>query len=353
MQLHEFMCPQVCPDNQWLRDNPGALADYPASLITLCDFDAGMLHFQKNKQRALASLPISALDSVEDLGMNKAERTIELVQSLRGRVRGAIVANMRDAAPFDPELYFGREVNILQYNRRKGCRSAVLWRLPGYYEPSEKLGGTFQREVTETLRFRDKKPKIFWRGAFSGGRWLNPWHRSTPGKPTDIAAIEAAAPWNSRALAVLFGAANSDFCDLRFGINRRKLNLKPGEPPKNRFMGRQVKPEVMLEHRYLLCPAGHDVATQTYWILNTNSVALKEETEYEVLPDYFLKPWVHYVPIAPGLTDLREKFDYLEANPVLCEAIVERAQEAYARIIRPEPWQEAEEIVLDRLGVKI
>lgn len=355
MQLHEFMCPQVCPQPNWLRDKPAMLSDYPASLITLCDFDAGTLHFQKNNKRALASAPISALDSPDDirkLRMNKADRTIALVQSLRGRVRGTIVANMRDAAPYDPEFYFGREMNIVQYNRRKGSQSAVLWRLPDYYEPSRKLGGTFQRKVTETLRFRDKKPRIFWRGAFSGGRWLNPWHRQTPGKALDIASIEAAAPWNSRARAVVYGFQNRDFCDFRFGVHRRKLNLGEGEPPKHKYMGRQVNPDVMLKHRYLLCPAGHDVATQTYWILNTNSLALKEETEYEVLPDFFLKPWVHYVPIAPGLTDLREKFDYLEANPALCEAIIERAQMAYAGIIEPSLWQEAEDIVLDRLGVR-
>lgn len=352
MPLHEFMCPQVCPDNRWLRDKPRLLGDYPASLITLCDFDTGMLYFQKNNRREMASRPITALDTDENLRMNKAERTIELIQSLRGRVRGAVVANMRDAVPFDPEFYFGREVNILQYNRRRGSQSAVLWRLPGYYEPSEKLGGTFQREIVETLRFQDKKPMIYWRGAFSGGRWLNPFHRSTPGKPTDITAVEEAAAWNSRARAVVFGAANREFCDMRFGMNRRKLKLEPGEARRNKYLGRQVKPDVMLEHRYLLCPAGHDVATQTYWILNTNSLALKEETEYEVLPDYFLKPWVHYVPIAPGLTDLREKFEYLEANPALCEAIIERAHAAYARIVQPAIWEEAENIVLDRLGIR-
>ena len=355
MELHEFMCPQVCPAPHWLRDNPGALADYPASLITLCDFDGDILHFQKNNRRKLASAPVSALDSDEGtkkLRMNKAQRTIELVQSLRGRVRGTMVANMRDAAPYDPEFYFGRELNILQYNRRKGCHSAVLWRLPEYYEPSRKLGGTFQRNVDESRAFRDKKPMIYWRGTLSGGRWLNPWHRQSAGKATTIAAIEAAAVWNSRARAVVFGAANRDFCDLRFGIGRRNLTLGEGEVAKHKYLGRTVAPDVMLQHRYLLCPAGHDVATQTYWILNTNSLALKEETEYEVLPDFFLKPWVHYVPIAPGLTDLREKFEYLEANPALCEAIIERAQMAYAGIVEPSLWQEAEDIVLDRMGVR-
>ena len=104
-----------------------------------------------------------------------------------------------------------------------------------------------------------------------------------------------------------------------------------------------------LENRYLLCLAGNDVASTLYWAIGTNSLAFKEETLYETIPDYFLQPWVHYVPISQGLGDLRDKFEYCERILGLCKSIITNANEAYDRILYSNEWLEAEIAVLDRI----
>ncbi|RRH78256.1 hypothetical protein [Falsigemmobacter faecalis] len=108
----------------------------------------------------------------------------------------------------------------------------------------------------------------------------------------------------------------------------------------------------MLEHRYLLAPEVKDVARLTYWALRTNSLVFVEKTPFGTLPDYFLKPWLHSVPIAPGLTDLRETFEFCQSDPGFCQRIMAQAQAAARRMHDSRTWQEAELKILDRPGLR-
>lgn len=351
MQLHEFMCPEVAPETARLRADPSPMGTYPSRLLMLCDFEHDRVHLRGPAPGTVQTMSIADTAKWGRKPAHKFIRSFDLIESLKGRVRSHIVANMRDATPYDPEFYFGHPANILQHNRRRGCRTAVLWRLPGYLVPDTGLGGTFGKDISDERDFLDKRPVIFWRGAFSGGRWLTPYWRERLDPTADPDAITAAAAWNSRARAVLYSLENRKFTDFRFTIRKKQFDQFDRDTRRQPFLSGFVEPARMLEHRYILCPAGHDFSSQLYWIIATRSIAFKEEIEYEVLPDYFLKPWVHYVPVAPGLTDLREKFNYCEANPDVCRAIIERANEAYRRILRPAVWAEAEATVLDRLGV--
>ena len=353
MELHEFMCPEVCSQNDWLRANPKAMQSYPSRLLMICDFEADKVHMRPKLGDGIVTRTLSEMSSVEAFIHQRGHRNKELIASLQGRVKSFVIANMRDCSPFSPELYFDRDINILQYNRRKGARSTVLWQLQNYFAPSERIGGLYKRRVHETLTFLDKKPMIVWRGRAHSMNWTSP-HSTTSlagqwEKAQNRGDLENLAEEFSRARAVLYSFQHPEFTDFRFTT---PLRNKPPEPDTvgAEYFAPEYPPRTLLESRYQLCVKGHDVASQLYWILGTHSVAFKEETEYEVLPDYFLKPWVHYVPIAPGLRDLREKFEYCEANPDLCCTIIERANEAYERIIQPKLWEEAENIVLDRLG---
>jgi len=353
MELHEFMCPDVCSQNDWLRADPGSMHLFPSRLMMLCDFEADTVHMRPKAGDGIVTKKLSTMETAQDFIHRRGHRNKELVRSLQGRVKSYFIANMRDCSPFAPEIYFGRDINILQYNRRKGARSTVLWQLPNYFAPSRRIGGLYKRRVREKLTFFDKKPMVFWRGRPHSMNWASPYSINslsglwnTAESPEDL---ERLAQEFSRARAVLYTQKHPDFTDFRFTLPKDK-ELPGPETLGSACFAPESTPAMMLENRYQLCIKGHDVASQLYWVIGTHSLAFKEETEYEVIPDFFLKPWVHYVPIAPGLTDLREKFDYCEANPDLCCDIIERANEAYEQIIQPEPWEEAENIVLDRLG---
>jgi hypothetical protein len=354
--LHLFMCPEVDAEGtQRLRRDPLALRSYPSRLTIACDTEAGLVSLWSRHSGQFQTVPIDEARVRSIYWTPRGRRMVDLLAQLDGRVRGFYVANMHDGSPFDADIYLGHGASILQYNRQRGNRSVVLWRLRHYMDPETSMGGIFQKGVPDTQPFLDKQPKIFWRGAVHGQTWANRDKASSLrgawGSATDADGIAALGPQYSRVAAVLFGQANPDIADCAFVSMNPEDDFSPTHPGAKLFAPK-LRPDEQLGYRYLLCPCGIDVGSQLYWAVQTNCLAFKEEGPYEVLPDYFLRPWIHYVPIAPGLTDLREKFEYCQAHPKICQAIVSRAQEAYVRMNDPKPWRDAEDIVLDRLGIR-
>lgn len=348
------MCPQVCAETRRLRDAPGGLAHYPRSSLFLADFARGRLVYQHPRRPGEVietdlgpDHPAEALAQIT----GKANRALDLLTHLRDLGARWALANMMDATPFAPELYFGHAANIVQYNRRRGERSAVLWRLPGYFEPGPKLGALPSALPRDEIAFADKRPVVHWRGAASATRWRTPFQPEEGGLPLTEAALQALEGRSPRAAAVLYGRANGDFTDFRYAVPRRQRLSMGDASLRTGFSEKFQSVDLILTHRYILCLPGHDVASQLYWVIGSQSVAFVVESDYEVLPDYFLKPWVHYVPVARNLSDLREKFDFCQSRPDFCAALVDRANAAYATIQDAPRWAEAERIVLDRLGL--
>ncbi|MFN4100261.1 MAG: glycosyl transferase family 90 [Pararhodobacter sp.] len=358
MELHDFMCPQVIPATAALRDAPGALGDYPESLLFLCDFERDRIVWQTGEhsggQRVLAEMPASApgYDPSAFDTLRLGFRTADLIAQMRGLGALWFVGNMRDAVPFSPEIYFGHAANILQYNRRRFDRTGILWRLPQYFEPTSALGGVQPgRGEADTLAFADKRPQVVWRGNRTGRQWLSPDRYRQLSVGGDLDSLRQAAVWQPRARAVLMSLENPGLFDCRFSITARQARKRAPDAPMSPFEDRIRAHRWLLQYRYQLCLPGNDVATQLYWMMGSNALALKVDSEYDVLPDYFLEPWVHYVPVAWDLSDLRDKVDWCEANPARCRAIIERANEAHAAILDASRWEEAERIVLDKLSL--
>jgi len=347
--LHRFMLREAAPSPDWLWAELWRLIRFPSRRLAAFDLDTGTA--QLPLQGRIAEIPLEHLTADWLSARNRMHRLSDFVDGLPPGRRGRLVLNMQDCTPPDFAPYMDRPVNIFQYNRHHRNRWAVLWRLPRYFEPGPELGATFGEVIRDDRPFGDKRARIHWRGNSTGIVWRDPWTRQRAGPPADRDELVALAAWNSRARAVAYSLAHPDFTDFRYGLPRQDLKALPAATRAASHIGSQVPRSKMLAHRYLFCPAGNDVASQLYWVIGTNSIAFKEETPYEVVPDHFLKPWVHYVPVRPDLTDLRDKFDFCEANPDVCARIIEQANHAHARIRRPEVWAEAEGIVLERLGL--
>lgn len=59
--------------------------------------------------------------------------------------------------------------------------------------------------------------------------------------------------------------------------------------------------------------------------------------------DYYhdhLKPWKHFVPVAPDLSDLKDKFDWAESNPDQAKRIADQATEFMRYVGTPEGFGE-------------
>ena len=244
-------------------------------------------------------------------------------------------------------LYFGFNFNIFQYNRIKGDDTAVLWRLPSYFEPSRGVGH-IGGAVSDDISFCEKIPKIFWRGALSGSRYVTPSRRVGVYSLKTIQDFRSQRENYSRISAVYYSTKNPEITDFKLTCELSKA--LQAESNFN-FHSDKASPKDHLHYKYILCPLGNDVASNLYWVVSTQSLAFKEEGDYECIADYFLKPWIHYIPISKGLHDLQDKYIWCQNNEDKCKLIIENANSAYKNIIDSKYWEVNELIVLDRLGL--
>jgi hypothetical protein len=340
MSLADFMLPQVSTESFRLTELANIVP--PSRLFAGYDPDHNELLIDGTLSFGVEELTPDSLTLDY-----KSNRNIQFIESLPSAPIQPILWDMDDGRAFDSRVFTGKDLNVFQYNRRIGSRHAVLWRLSSYFEPSRGIGhGGW---VEDGFQFEDKKPVVYWRGAISGSRWSDPYRRVGALSINSPAAFEELAPHFSRIKAVLLSEGSNSF-DFKLTGPASAIEAKPWLDELG-VLGDVVRPAQQLEHKYMLCPNGNDVASNLYWVLSTQSVAFKEECSYEVLPDYFLKPWVHYVPIANGFADLQEKFDYCESRPDMCKRIIENANHAYGQMIDPAIWKNAEVEVLDRLAL--
>lgn len=340
MSFADFMLPEVSSQSVRL----GELAEIVPPSRLFAGYDP---HHKELLIEGNLSTGIEELTSENLATTYKSNRNPQFVDSLPSVPKDIILWDMEDARAFDTQVYTGKDLNVFQYNRRIGSRHAVLWRLNSYIEPSRALGHAGR--VEDGLQFEDKKPLVYWRGGITGSRWVDPFRRIGVLSINTASDFEENAHHYSRFKAALL-SKTSDVFDLKLAVAGANVETKPWLKELD-LLGDIVRPAQQLEHKYILCLNGNDLASNLYWVLSTQSVAFKEDTAYECLPDYFLKPWVHYVPIARGLSDLQEKFDYCQANPDLCRRIIDNANQAYEKMIDATTWNNAELDVLDRLSL--
>lgn len=340
MTFADFMLPEVSPESVRLSELSTIVP--PSRLFAGYD-----PHHKELLIEGILNTDVDVLTAENLTTTYKSNRNPQFINSLPSAPKKSILWDMEDARAFDSSVYTGRNLNIFQYNRRIGSRHAVLWRLNSYIEPSRAMGHAGW--VEDGLQFEDKKPLVYWRGGITGSRWIDPFRRIGVMSINTASDFENNSHHYSRFKAALL-SKKSDSFDLKLAVPGGKVETKPWLEELD-VLGDIVPTAQQLEHKYMLCLNGNDFASNLYWVLSTQSVAFKEDSAYECLPDYFLKPWVHYVPIARGLNDLQEKFDYCQAKPDLCRRIIDNANQAYNQMVDATIWKNAELEVLDRLGL--
>ena len=81
-----------------------------------------------------------------------------------------------------------------------------------------------------------------------------------------------------------------------------------------------------LKYKFILSIEGNDVATNTKWIMSSNSLCFMTKPKFETwLMEGKLIPNFHYVLINDDYSDLEEKIDYFIANPMEAENIIHNA----------------------------
>ncbi|HWU61065.1 MAG TPA: glycosyl transferase family 90 [Ensifer sp.] len=110
--------------------------------------------------------------------------------------------------------------------------------------------------------------------------------------------------------------AGSAFCDVGH-VSRSFTEV----PPKDILL-----PQQQFAYRYILSVEGCDVATNLKWVMASNSVCLMPRPRYETwFMEGALVPGHHYVEVRDDFSDLENKIDELEADPLRAREIVANA----------------------------
>jgi len=199
--------------------------------------------------------------------------------------------------------YFG-----ITYNRIKDGYS-MTWPLD--YHIKEARNGFLDK-----IPFTDKISKIIFRGSLTS--------------PITLMKI---SPFEKASRFEIVEKFISEYW-VDFGLTSIPNNVKESDKYKtysdriNKTMKNIVKLEDHFKYKYILCMEGVDVSTAFGWVLLSNCIPIHP---YPYIHNIWfhqdLKPYVHFVPIKPDGSDLKEIFLWCESHQEECEKIVANGKE--------------------------
>lgn len=125
-----------------------------------------------------------------------------------------------------------------------------------------------------------------------------------------------------------------------------------GDTAKKNKGGKYSKPFMsiaeQLEYKYLLSIEGYDVATNTKWIMASNSLCFMRKPRFETwYMEGRLIPNEHYVLLKDDYSDLEEKISFYEANPSEALKIIKQAN-----IYAAQFFDESRELLISLLVMR-
>lgn len=162
------------------------------------------------------------------------------------------------------------------------------------------------------IPFSKKKNKLIWRGATTGSGFGNHIPKRSVSRETLI----------------------EKYCNepsMRKGIDVGLTNIVQEAKNRKEYYTKFLKPNMtkkqMLEYKYILSVEGNDVATNTKWIMYSNSVMFMPKPEIE---SWFLEskllPYVHYIPIHSDFSNLEAQINWCNSHPKECQKIIKNAK---------------------------
>ncbi|NOR61184.1 MAG: hypothetical protein GQ535_01655 [Rhodobacteraceae bacterium] len=248
---------------------------------------------------------------------------------------------------------------VITYNRHENATNLVLWPLVGYHTPGARH--FVHHAPIDTLLFDQKSDIARWRGALAGrpNKALRPHAGPRRFAATMLAEISAETS----------EAQLKDLHEELMGVTRYNVAVKyvksntvdafltlrddQKTAQNSALLAPLCKPreplEWFFESKYILSLSGTDTGSNFLMAANSNSVTLKEEDGWALFYTGEFKPWVHYIPLKRGATDLDEKLEWAKANPRLCKEMSKAAQAVCAQFAAPQNRERTLSLVLEGL----
>ena len=165
--------------------------------------------------------------------------------------------------------------------------------------------------LKDNQKFNDKKPILVWRGA------AHQPHR----------------------LAFLEKFANHPQCDVKC-VHKKSI----GKAYNGDFMSISQQ----LKYKFILSIEGNDVATNTKWIMASQSLCFMNSPKFETwLMEGLLQPEVHFVHLQDDYSDLEDKMSFYSKNPDAAQKIINNANQWMSQF-----FDEKQELITSVLVLK-
>ncbi|KAJ6508933.1 glycosyl transferase family 90-domain-containing protein [Mycena sanguinolenta] len=208
---------------------------------------------------------------------------------------------------------------LLSMTKISPCFSDILF--PGqYYYDASWWSGSFAHP--NDVDWKDKTPKLYWRGMSNGGHILGQnYHKFPRFRIVDITRNHSDL---IDAKMTRFAETHcTDDCD-RDAIIEEYNIVGPG-----------ASKEEIYKFKYLLDLDGNTFSGRYLGLLKSGSLVFKS-TVFDEYFDDWIQPYKHYVPVLPDLSDVIEKVEWAIANDAEARRIQETGKAFAERVMRDE-----------------
>ncbi len=235
-------------------------------------------------------------------GRNLTEREVIILSAMQSLCRAVKVPDVTFLFS-SHDSYDSNEFPVLTFSKKKFSKNLLM---PDF-EAMEGYGN-IRSHVQESVRlypWNAKTDKLFWRGATTGGVYTTGNYALFP-----------------RSLAVTYSLNRPDLIDARF---TNVVQDTPGVSEllcQKNMMGDFVSIGKSLKYKYLVDIDGNaNTYSRCFWILLSNSVLFKVDSEFVQWYYSLLQESHNYVGLRSDLSDLELKLNWMRQNDGLAEQI--------------------------------
>jgi hypothetical protein len=152
--------------------------------------------------------------------------------------------------------------------------------------------------------------------------------------------LTAVAELETEEIMAASGSSSLPWTNMKFVGDPAKFGdfAKYGIPA----LGESMRSSDQAKYKYLIDLGGGGGTT---WSGTIQKLILPGLLFHHVTPTkdyihYRMKPWIHYVPVASDLHDLKEKYIWAEQNPRIAKSIAENGSKLMSHLISPEGMDE-------------
>ncbi|KAJ7476359.1 glycosyl transferase family 90-domain-containing protein [Mycena galericulata] len=205
---------------------------------------------------------------------------------------------------------------VLSMARISPCFSDILFPTEYYYERSW-WSGKFM--YPDNIPWDDKKPQLYWRGMSTGGMIVGDnYHRFMRFKLADIARDHP--DLMDVSLTRFAETLCEEGCDRAAVLAEYNITEQP-EPREDLF-----------KYKYAMDVDGTTFSGRFLGLLRSGSLVFKA-TLFEEYFNNWLRPYEHYVPIKPDLSDLVQQITWANEHPDEARLIQQRGQAIAQRVM--------------------